>query len=90
MAGGLCVETLNFVPVFISLSLFPFLSLPPPFLSLSPPSLPPSLSLSLSLPLSFSAAETEGRRRMISKSFHYQLKNREKQPLVGRLSILHY
>lgn len=29
------------------------------------------------------AAETEGRRRMISKSFHYQLKNREKQPLVG-------
>ena len=46
-----------------------------------------SLSLSLSLPPSLSllpAAETEGRRRMISKSFHYQLKNREKQPLVGR------
>ena len=87
MAGGLCIETLNsFVLVFISLTL----SLP-----ISPSSL--SLSLSLSLYFSlfslcpsffFSAAETEGRRRMISKSFHYQLKNREKQPLVGKLSTI--
>lgn len=29
------------------------------------------------------AAETEGRRRMISKSFHHQLKHHEKQLLVG-------
>ena len=30
-----------------------------------------------------SAAEREGRRRLISKSFHHQLKYHEKQPLVG-------
>ncbi|XP_011403348.1 PREDICTED: eukaryotic translation initiation factor 3 subunit C-like [Amphimedon queenslandica] len=29
------------------------------------------------------ATETEGRRRMISKGFYHQLKNHEKQPLVG-------
>lgn len=29
------------------------------------------------------AAETEGRRRIISKSFHHQLRYHEKQPLVG-------
>ena len=33
--------------------------------------------------MSFVAAETEGRRRLISKSFHHQLKYHEKQPLVG-------
>ena len=31
----------------------------------------------------FIATETEGRRRMISKGFYHQLKNHEKQPLVG-------
>ena len=31
----------------------------------------------------FLATETEGRRRMISKGFYHQLKNHEKQPLVG-------
>jgi translation initiation factor 3 subunit C len=30
-----------------------------------------------------SATEVEGRRRMISKGFYHQLKNHEKQPLVG-------
>ena len=29
------------------------------------------------------AAETEGRRRIISKSFHHQLRYHDKQPLVG-------
>lgn len=33
------------------------------------------------------AAETEGRRRMISKSFHHQLKYHNKQPLVGKGSV---
>lgn len=32
------------------------------------------------------ATETEGRRRMISKGFYHQLKNHEKQPLVGTTS----
>jgi len=32
------------------------------------------------------AAETEGRRRLISKSFHHQLKYHNKQPLVGKWS----
>lgn len=31
------------------------------------------------------AAETEGRRRLISKSFHHQLKYHNKQPLVGKV-----
>lgn len=34
----------------------------------------------------FLATETEGRRRMISKGFYHQLKNHEKQPLVGTTS----
>ena len=34
----------------------------------------------------FLATETEGRRRMISKGFYHQLKNHEKQPLVGMTS----
>ena len=33
--------------------------------------------------LTFLAAETEGRRRIISKSFHHQLRYHDKQPLVG-------
>ena len=37
--------------------------------------------IDFSLPL---AAETEGRRRLISKSFHHQLKYHTKQPLVGK------
>ena len=31
----------------------------------------------------WAAAKTEGRRRIISKSFHHQLRYHEKQPLVG-------
>ena len=34
-------------------------------------------------PITFPAAETEGRRRIISKSFHHQLRYHDKQPLVG-------
>ena len=37
----------------------------------------------------FVATETEGRRRMISKGFYHQLKNHEKQPLVGECVDLH-
>ena len=35
---------------------------------------------------SLPAAETEGRRRIVSKSFHHQLKYHEKQSLVGELT----